>query len=110
VPGPAGDLGRGAIEMTYAPAEPDQLIAHRAVLLSYVMSPDGGTGIGSGVEVVGLDIQQFRLDGNRKLTKLHGGKAVLVEEDQIAPPVSRYRHDRHYSEPSPGRELRDLDG
>jgi len=91
-------------------AELDQLITHRAALLSCVMPPDGGTGIGSGVEVVGLDVQQFRLDGNRKLTKLHGGKTVLVEEDQMAPPFSRYRYDRHYSEPPPGRELHDRDG
>jgi hypothetical protein len=95
--------------MTYVLAEPDQLITHRAALLTYVMPPDGGTGIGPGVEVVGLDVQ-FRLDGNRKLTKLRGGKMVLVQEDQIAPSFSRYRHDRHYSEPSPGRELFDLDG
>jgi len=96
--------------MTYVLAEPDQLITHRAALLTYVMPPDGSAPIGSGVEVPGLDVQQFRLGGNRKLAKLRGGKTVLVEEDQIAPPSSRYRYDRHYSEPSPGRELRDLDG
>ena len=96
--------------MIYVLAELGQLINHRAALLTYVMPPDGGTGIGSGVEVVGLDVQQFRLDGNRKLAKLHCGKTVLVEEDHIAPPFSRYRYDWHYSEPSLGRELHDLDG
>jgi hypothetical protein len=96
--------------MIYVLAELDQLIPHRAALLTYVMPPDGDTGIGLGIEVLGLDVQQFRLGGNRKLAKLHGGKMVLIEENQIAASLFRYWCDWDYSEPSPRRELCDLDG